>query len=212
MLLKRQKNFLDRYTIGVWEINPLNGLVDIEGDFNYGNFPKNVDRPLRGLRFGNVTGNFIFESSIKSSYMLDLDGFPQRVGKNFSCSRCHIKSLKGGPTEVGGDYYCSFNDLNNFNYAPEVIPGDFIGRFNHELESFEGLPKLIGGDLNLEDGYPWQTKVDTKNLILVYQSEIGGSIKFDGAYREGISAIESLAIPGISMSNILRVMSKRGVI
>lgn len=132
---------------------------------------------------------------------------------DFSCSRCGLNSLKGGPKEVGGNYYCSFNrGLKNFKYAPERINGNFIARFNSGLESFKGLPKWIRGDLNLEDGNPWQQKVNTKNLIIVYQSEIGGSIKFDGEYREGIDAIKNLAIPGISMSNILEVMSKRGVI
>lgn len=211
MLTQRQKDFLNKYTIGVWNINPLNGLVDIEGDFYYGNFSKNVNRPLRGIRFGEVTGNFIFET--QPSSLGDLSGFPYKVGKDFSCSRCGVNSLKGGPKKVGGNYNCSFNrGLKNFKYAPEKINGDFIARFNSGLESFEGLPKWIGGDLNLRDGYPWETKVDTKNLIIIYKSEIVGSIKFEGEYRGGINAIKNLAIPGISMTNILSVMSKRGVV
>lgn len=62
MLTQRQKDFLNKYTIGVWEINPLNGLVDIEGDFHYGNFRTEVKSPLRGIKFGEVTGNFYFEA------------------------------------------------------------------------------------------------------------------------------------------------------
>jgi hypothetical protein len=211
MLTQKQTDFLDKYTVGVWRVNPLNGLVDIEGDFLYKDFPREVKFPLRRIKFGEVTGDFYFEA--QPSSLDDLSGFPYKVGKDFSCSRCRLNSLKGGPKEVGGNYYCSFNrGLKNFEYAPERINGDFYGRFNSGLESFKGLPKWIGGDLNLADGNPWQEKVDTKNLIIVYQSEIGGRIKFDGAYREGISAIESLAIPGIGMRNILKVMSKRGII
>ena len=211
MLTQRQKDFLDRYTRGVWEINPLNGLVDIEGDFHYENRKSEVKSPLRGIRFGEVTGDFSFGSYPSS--LNDFSGFPYKVGGNFNGSSNNVVSLKGGPKEVGGDYKISFNyRLKNFEYAPEIINGDFVCRFTKDIESLEGLPKWIGGDLNLEDGNPWQQKVNTKNLILVYQSKIGGRIKFDGAYREGIHAIETLAIPGISMSDILSVMSKRGVI
>ena len=211
ILTQRQKDFLNRYTIGVWKINPLNDLVDIEGNFHYGNFNREVKSPLRGIKFGEVTGDFYFEA--QPSSFDDLSGFPYKVGKDFSCSRCSLNSLKGGPKEVGGNYYCSFNrGLKNFKYAPEIINGDFIARFNSGLESFEGLPKYIRGDLNLEDGHPWQSEVDTNNIIIVYKSEIGGSIKFDGEYRGGIEAIKSLAVPGISIRNILGVMSKRGII
>lgn len=211
MLTQRQNDFLNKYTIGVWKINPLNGLVDIEGDFHYSILRREVKSPLRGIRFGEVTGDFYFEA--QPSSLDDLSGFPYKVGKDFSCSRCGVNSLKGGPKEVGGNYNCSFNrGLKNFKYAPERINGDFIARFNSGLESFEGLPEWIKGDLNLRDGYPWETKVVTKNLIIIYKSEIGGEIKFEGAYREGINAIGNLAIPGISIRNIAKVMSKRGVI
>jgi hypothetical protein len=211
MLTQRQKDFLNKYTRGIWKINPLNGLVDIDGDFVYTSPNIMVKSPLRGIRFGEVTGDFYFEAF--QSYLDDFSGFPYRVGGNFSGSSNNVISLKGGPKEVGGDYTISFNRrLKNFKYAPERINGDFVCRFTRDLESFEGLPKYIRGDLNLADGYPWQTKVDTNNLILVYQSEIGGSIKFDGAYRKVIEYIKDFALPGISMGNILIAMTKRGVI
>jgi hypothetical protein len=209
MLRQKQIDFLDEYTVGSWSVNPATGLVDIDGDFLYEDFPREVKYPLRGLRFEKVTGDFIFEPS---SYMTDLDGFPQRVGKNFSCSRCHVESLKGGPIEVGGSYRCSFNKLKNFEYAPKTIPGDFVARFNHDLESFDGLPKYIGGDLRLEDGNPWQMELDVRKLITVYKSEIKGRIKFGGLYSDGIYSIQSLAIPGIDMSDLLRAMDKRGIL
>jgi hypothetical protein len=209
MLRQKQIDFLDKYTVGSWSVNPATGLVDIDGDFIYRDFPRSVKYPLRGLRFGDVSGNFIFEPS---SYMTGLDGFPNRVGKNFSCSRCHVESLKGGPTEVGGSYFCSFNKLKNFDYAPETIPGDFVARFNHDLESFDGLPKYIGGDLRLEDGNPWQMELDVRKLITVYKSEIKGEIKFDGLYRDFIYSIKSIAITGIDMSDLLRSMYKKGII
>jgi len=210
MLTQRQIRFLEEHTIGSWDYNPSTGLVDIDGDFDHGYIPRKVKDPLRGLRFGNVTGNFIFEAQPNS--LIDLDGFPTRVGKNFSCSRCGVGSLKGGPIDVGGNYNCSFNSLNNFEYAPETIPGDFVARFNHDLESFDGLPKYIGGDLRLEDGNPWQMELDVRKLITVYKSEIKGRIKFDGLYRDGIYSIQSLAIPGIDMADLLRAMDKSGII
>jgi hypothetical protein len=211
MLTQRQKDFLDKYTRGVWKINPLNGLVDIDGDFFYSISNIIVKSPLRGIRFGEVTGDFYFEAF--PSYLDDFSGFPYKVGGNFSGSRNNVISLKGGPKEVGGNYKISFNRrLKNFEYAPERINGDFVCRFTRDLESFEGLPKYIGGDLNLTDGNPWQQKIDTNNLILVYQSEIAGSIRFDGAYRKVIEYIKGLALPGISTGNIISAMSKRGII
>jgi hypothetical protein len=188
---KNQIVFLDKFTKGVWKLNPLTGLVDIEGDFIYTDFPRDVKHHLRGIKFGEVTGNFIFEAQppLTSVYFwprnpVNPEDFPRRVGGNFSCSRCSLKSLVGGPKEVGGNYSCSFNPLENFEGAPERIPGSFVGRFNHDLTSFKGIPKFIEGDLNLQDGNWWQQTLDTNNLNIVSESEIKGNIKFDGVYRE----------------------------
>jgi hypothetical protein len=186
---KNQIIFLDKFTKGTWKLNPLTGRVDIEGDFIYTDFPRDVKSHLRGVKFGEVTGNFIFEPSQALTSFFPIipvnpEDFPRKVGKTFSCSTCSLKSLVGGPEEVGGNYYCSFNKLENFEGAPERVTGSFVGRFNHDLTSFKGIPKFIGGDLNLQDGNYWQQTLDTNNLNIVSESEIKGAIKFDGKYRE----------------------------
>lgn len=210
MLKSKQINFLNKYTIGSWSVNPSTGLIDIEGDFIYENFPREVLYPLRGLRFGEVTGDFIFEA--QPSKMDDLEGFPQKVGGNFGCSRCSIKSLKGGPVEVGGSYYCSFNYLKNFEYAPERINGDFIARFIRGLESLDGLPKYIEGDLNLYDSNQWNLEINSKDFITLFLSDVRGEIKLDGRYRDFFNSAISLSVPGIRMEDLIEVMKKRNII
>jgi hypothetical protein len=202
MINKIQEKLLDGAVRGSWSLNPNTGLIDVNGDFIYIS-PGGGRHPLRGLRFGEVSGSFILETY--TGVLPDLDGFPQKVGKNFSCSRCGVESLVGGPKEVGGNYTFSFNEVRNFEGAPERVPGNFVGRFNHDLVSFEGLPEHIGGDLNLEDGNPWQRKIDRNNLSILANSKIGGDIKFDGEYRDFLNALFIREIKGIYRMDVLRV-------
>lgn len=186
---KNQIKFLEKYTKGVWKVNPLTGRVDIEGDFIYTDFPRDVKDHSRGIKFGEVTGNFIFESQPTIVYFWPIipvnpEMFPRKVGGNFSCERCSLKSLKGGPEEVGGYYRCSFNDLENFEGAPERVGGNFVARFIRGLESFKGLPKQIGGHLSFEDSNQWNLELDSSNLEILSQTEVKGTTKWDGRYRE----------------------------
>jgi hypothetical protein len=209
MLTQRQVDFLDKYTVGSWSVNPATGLVDIDGHFIYGANQREVKYPLRGLRFGDVTGRFKFESPRE---LIDLDGFPNRVGGDFDCSRCRTGSLKGGPTEVGGNYYCSFNDFKNFEYAPEKVYGDFVARFNPKLESFKGLPKYIGGNLILNDGYPWDRELDIDKIKTLAQSNIYGEIELEGLYGKFFETLSKLSIPGVNLSRLLKIIYERGII
>lgn len=186
---KNQIIFLNKYTKGTWKVNPLTGRVDIEGDLIYTDFPRDVKDHLRGVKFGEVTGDFIFESQPTSVYFWPIipvnpKDFPRKVGGNFSCSRCSLKSLKGGPEEVGGDYKCSFNDLENFEGSPERVGGNFVARFIRGLESFKGLPKYIGADLNFNDSNQWNLELNSNNLEILSQTEVKGTTKFDGRYRK----------------------------
>lgn len=210
MLTQKQIDFLNKYTAGTWEVNPSTGLVDIKGSFIYSGHKTSVKYPLRGLRFGEVTDDFIFEAS--PSVLDDLDGFPQRVGRDFICSRCYARSLKGGPIEVGRDYFCSFNNLINFEYAPERINGNFVARFNNKLETLDGLPKWIGGDLNLDDGYPWSTKIDIRNIKILFLSDVRGKRILDRDYGNLVRSIGRLNVQGINITSLLEIMKKRGLI
>lgn len=219
VLKSKQINFLNKYTIGSWRVNPSNGLIDIQGDFVYSIDSRTPYRavlyPLRGLRFGEVTGDFIFEA--QPSNIDDLEGFPQKVGGDFSCSRCNIKSLKGGPIEVGGSYNCSFNNLRNFEYVPERINGDFICRFNRsETLSLKYLPGYIKGDLDLRDGYPWDRILDKENVEIfekIIPGIVSGSVRMDSAYSAfDTGIIKPLAIPGTSLSSLRKILIKRKII
>lgn len=186
---KNQIIFLNKFTKGTWKLNPLTGRVDIEGDFIYTDFPRDVKDHIRGVKFGEVTGNFIFESQPTEVYFWPIipvspQSFPRKVGGIFSCSRCSLKSLKGGPEEVGGHYNCSFNDMKNFEGSPKRVGGNFIARFIRGLESFKGLPKYIGGDLNFDNSNSWNLELNSSNLEILSRLEVKGTTIFDGRYRE----------------------------
>jgi hypothetical protein len=202
-------------TRSTWSINPATGLIDIKGDFIFqlmvlnfatGNKYRALKSPLRGLRFGDVTGNFIFQAETQIE---TLDGFPQKVGGNFDCSRNGVGSLEGGPKEVGGDYICSFNRLKDFKHAPENINGNFSARFSGELLSFDGLPKSIVGDLDLRDGYPWETELDLNKISTLTKSDIKGEKKIDRAYLQYQRL--PIGIKGINKIKILKNMLKRDI-
>ena len=50
-----QKDFLDEYTNGTWEVNPDTGLIDVQGSFDCDSMKLN---DFKGLRFGNVSRYF----------------------------------------------------------------------------------------------------------------------------------------------------------
>ena len=132
-----QQNFLDRGTSGIWSINPLTGLVDIQGDFN---FPRQGIENLHGIRFGSVSGNF----DCSNNELTSLEGAPQTVGRDFSCRHNQLTSLEGAPQTVGRDSDCGYTQLTSLEGAPQTIGRDFYCHGN-ELTSLKGAPQILGG-------------------------------------------------------------------
>lgn len=132
-----------------WLFDPETGLVNVQGNFTCSGDKKG--QGLRGVRFGEVTGDF----RCSSIGLTSLDGAPRKVGKSFSCSRNVLTSLEGGPEEVGRDYICSNNQLTNLEGAPDIIPGDLFCDGNR-LETFIGGPQRIYGRL-VATGNPVQS-------------------------------------------------------
>lgn len=72
--------------------------IDVEGDVIIKNY-KGPTLP-NYVKFDKVSGDFICSNSKLSS----MNGFPTKVGKDFSCSNCpHITSLSGIPQYIGGN-------------------------------------------------------------------------------------------------------------
>ena len=154
-----QKEFLNKYTLGTWSVNPSTGLVDVQGNFNCSNRRL---KSLLGISFGHVSGDFrcgynqltslegspqtvdgVFEC-VKNE-LKSLKGSPQTVGLHFRCFDNQLTSLEGAPVTVGGTFYCDNNQLTSLEGAPQtLLKGGFYCSRN-ELTSLKGAPKMMAG-------------------------------------------------------------------
>jgi len=139
-LTPEQTEWLDKFTIGNWTLNPQTGLVDVDGSF-YCNSKNLTD--FKGVRFGVVTRGFYCYGNKLTS----LKGAPQSAGRIFDCSKNELTSLEGAPKKVDGDFYCSENELTSLKGAPQEVGKDF-NCSNNKLTSLEGAPKKVGWDFN----------------------------------------------------------------
>ncbi|NBV29211.1 hypothetical protein EBS02_09400 [bacterium] len=170
-LTQEQEDFLNQYTKthfwkdlspitkeppSTWSINPVTGLVDVQGDFDCS---KQRLKNLVGIKFGKVTGDFCCQENnltslvgapqivMKNFYcfrnqLTDLIGGPQIVGNIYDCSINNLTSLKGSPKDVR-DLKCSTNNLTNLEGAPQTVKGHFTCH-NNQLTSLKGGPKIVG--------------------------------------------------------------------
>jgi len=165
-LTSEQKEFLDLCAQGTWSLNPLTGLVDVNGDFNCGSCRLHN---FKGVRFGNIDGEF----SCRENLLVTLNGAPQTVKGHFWCSGNFLETLDGAPREVGGDFYADANLLVTLEGAPLEIGRHFLCNDNW-LKTLKGAPKVVGGDFrcnsNLQslEGAPQTIKgqFTTKNLTI----------------------------------------------
>jgi len=139
-LTQKQIDFLNRYTIGSWSLNPKTGLVNIKGDFNC---PCQELESLQGVKFGKVSGYF----DCRFNNLTSLEGAPQKVGGNFNCNDNNLTSLEGAPQEVGGGFCCSYNNLTSLEGGPQKVGGNFHCG-NNKLTSLEGAPQEVGVNFN----------------------------------------------------------------
>lgn len=110
--------FLNSHTLGKWEINPNTKLIDIRGSFSFKDLGTSS---MRGLKFGEVTGNF----DCSFNNLKTLRGCPIKVGGNFLCSGNPIKNLKGAPLEIGGHFEFIGDPINSLEGLPERISDGF---------------------------------------------------------------------------------------
>jgi len=137
-LTKDQEEFLNKHTKGTWTLNPVTGLVDVEGDFDCSE--QNLE-DFQGVKFGKVSGHF----DCPRNKLTSLEGAPQVVGGHFDCSSNFLTSLEGAPKEVGGwDFYCHKNNLTSLEGAPQKVRGNFFC-YSNNLTSLAGAPQEMGG-------------------------------------------------------------------
>jgi hypothetical protein len=170
VLTDGQKEFLNSYTEGAWELNPNTGLVDINGTFDC----NGQDLPsLMGIRFGKVTGSFYCDSNQLTS----LDGCPTETGKDFWCSFNDLSSLEGSPRKVGMMFYCSDNNLVSLEGGPVEVFGGYFCSSNN-LTSLKGAPK--GGVRRFTcEGNPVSEPV----LKMIFDEMLDGPKEYEEAVR-----------------------------
>ena len=137
-LTEDQINWLDECATGSWNLNPLTGLVDVDGNFDC----RGQDlKDFKGVRFGRAKGNF----GCSFNQLTSLVGAPETVNGDFNCGHNQLTSLEGAPKTVNGGFYCGFNQLTSLDGAPETADGSFICD-NNQLTSLVGAPKTVNGD------------------------------------------------------------------
>jgi hypothetical protein len=142
-LTQEQIGWLDKCVEGSWKLNPLTGLVDVDGDFDCS---EQGLTDLKGVKFGKVSSGFRCENNQLTS----LVGAPQAVGVNFYCYDNQLTTLEGAPKTVGWHFNCDSNVLTSLEGAPQKVSGDFWCREN-QLTTLVGAPQKVGGDFWCRD-------------------------------------------------------------
>lgn len=180
-LTKSQRDYLDKHTEGTWELNPVTGEVDIDGDFDcsHGRY-----KGLRGIQFGKVTGTF----NCSYNNFTSLKGAPREAG-DFYCSRNDnfIQDLTEGPRKVTGNYSVNRSRLQSLKGAPEIIPGSFNCEENFNLQTLKGGPKVVGDNficssthISSLEGGPEEVGGDYKFIYCRYLKSLKGYPKTVG--------------------------------
>lgn len=121
--------------------------ININDDFTVdvaGNVGIRLGHDIKDLpcKFNRINGNFFIELSFAINSFIDK--FPERVENKLTITNCGLNSLKDLPTKyVGEDFVCNSNNLQTFEGLPEYIGGDIDADSNDIyvcdfLENFEG--------------------------------------------------------------------------
>lgn len=115
----------------------------INGDFDC------ARNQLTSLKGSPVTVSDSFR--IGGNPLTSLAGGPKSV-LDYNCNNTLINSIEGCPEDVGGNFHCHHNPLlKNLIGSPETIGGNFECT-RMDLTSLEGIPKVIGTNLNIYYG------------------------------------------------------------
>ena len=134
----------DFLPIDKFEINKF-----IEKHYNC-NAPLEIsDKPNKDGKYEvSTSGNVLVKYSLKT---LSHELFQwHKIGGDFFCNSCGIKSLEGAPIEVNGGFYCQWNNITSLQFSPKVVNGNF-NCSNTSISSLEGAPEKVGGYFKCSD-------------------------------------------------------------
>ena len=163
-LTEDQKIWLDKCAKGGWSLNPLTGLVDVDGNFDCSSQGL---KDFKGVAFGHVKGYF----NCANNQLTSLDGAPKTVNGDFYCYLNQLTSLKGAPKTVGWSFYCDSNQLTSLEGAPQTVDrGFFCGRNPVSKEALESIFKIMKKGKSyqqaLEEFWP---EMDNDDRLLMYK-------------------------------------------
>ena len=126
-----QIEFLDEYVKGKWEIDPLDGSINVFGNFLI--YKNSEIEDFLDLKFGKVTGNFW----LCGVGMTNLVGAPKVVDGNFTfISNKHDLFLEHSPNSIGGNFIINnvyFNDYSLKSFQQKVIELDMQKPKNKQI-------------------------------------------------------------------------------
>ena len=145
-LTQEQKDWLDKCSVGGWELNSETGLVDVDGNFYCEN--QNLT-DFKGVRFGSVKGYF----NCPNNQLTSLEGAPKSVGVTFNVYNNRLVSLDGAPQIVGLSFNCANNSLTSLEGAPRVGYSSYLDGIDNPIseKSIKGVIKRMSDkEISLE--------------------------------------------------------------
>ena len=126
-----QIEFLDEYVKGKWEIDPLDGSINVFGNFLI--YKNSEIEDFLDLKFGKVTGNFW----LCGVGMNNLVGAPKVVEGDFTfISNKHDLLLEHSPNSIGGNFIINnvyFNDYSLKSFQQKVNELYMQKLINHQI-------------------------------------------------------------------------------
>lgn len=113
-------------------------------------------------------GNF----DVTGCGLTSLEGCPEQIDNNFSCSFNSLESLNHGPTIVRGFYNCADNHLTTLEGIASHIDGQ-LDCSRNDLTSFEFVPRKL-----FKDVYCLNNKFTNFHDIHKHLTQIGGVFNF----------------------------------
>lgn len=126
--------------------------------------------------------------------LTNLKDGPEKVGKSYNCSDNKLTSLEGCQEEIKDSFICSNNiNLHSLEYGPKIVRINYscsncgltslkgspeivgtVGKAswfncdNNQIESLEGMPKIIFGDFYCENNSKKFTEKDVRKYCEVH--------------------------------------------
>lgn len=119
-----------------------------------------------------VTGSFW----CNDNPLISLKGSPKKVGGNFNCHGCNLKTLEGGPEYVDKTFACYDNPLISLKGAPKYVGNDFSCEMTN-IKSLDGIGKVDGKIYSDVEEEIIENKLNAKDIFVPRNPERQDDVK-----------------------------------